>query len=495
MTKEGFDNQQYLTMQSQHIQDRIAQFGGKLYLEFGGKLFDDYHASRVLPGFEPDSKIRMLAQMKDKAEVVIVINAGDIEKNKIRGDLGITYDSDVLRLIDAFRSMDLYVGSVVVTRYTGQPAADAFKTRLESLGMRVYLHYPIDGYPHNIAKIVSDEGFGRNDYIKTTRPLVVITAPGPGSGKMATCLSQLYHEHKRGVVAGYAKFETFPIWNLPLKHPVNLAYEAATADLDDVNMIDPFHLQAYGETTVNYNRDVEVFPVLAAIFETITGACPYQSPTDMGVNMAGKCIFDDNAVRAAACQEIVRRYYDALCDRRQGKGSDEAVYKLELLMKQAGITPAIRPVIPQANQVAEATGEPAMAIELPDGSIVTGKTSELMGCSAAALLNALKALSGAGGHGVHLIAQAAIEPIQTIKVKHLGSCNPRLHSDEILIALASSANSDPKAAKALESLAALKGCQAHCSVILSPPDENTYKKLGLQLTCEPQYQTNKLYHR
>ena len=495
MIKEGFDNQQYLKFQSEHIRERIAKFGGKLYLEFGGKLFDDYHASRVLPGFEPDSKIRMLAQMKDSAEVIIVIGAGDIEKNKIRGDLGITYDSDVLRLIDVFRSMDMYVGSVVVTRYAGQPAADIFKQRLESLGMKVYLHYSIEGYPHNISKIVSDEGFGRNDYIETTRPLVVLTAPGPGSGKMATCLSQLYHEHKRGIVAGYAKFETFPVWNLPLKHPVNLAYEAATADLDDVNMIDPFHLQAYGETTVNYNRDVEVFPVLAAIFERITGSCPYQSPTDMGVNQAGNCIYDDQAVREAAGQEIVRRYYDALCDRRQGKGRDETVYKLELLMQQAGVSPAIRGVVKAANELEDATGEPVMAIELPNGEIVTGKTSELMGCSAAALLNALKKLGNLGGHGVHLIAQSAIEPIQTVKVKHLGSANPRLHSDEVLIALASSANSDPRAAQALDCLASLRGCQAHCSVILSPADETTYKKLGLQLTCEPKYQTNKLYHK
>ena len=495
MAKGGFDNQQYLRLQSQHIRDRIAQFGGKLYLEFGGKLFDDYHASRVLPGFEPDSKIRMLEQLKDKAEIIIAINAGDIEKNKVRGDLGITYDSDVLRLIDIFRSRGLYVGSVVVTRYTGQPAADAFQQRLEGLGVRVYRHYPIDGYPHNIAKIVSDEGFGKNDYAETSRPLVVVTAPGPGSGKMATCLSQLYHEHKRGIVAGYAKFETFPIWNLPLKHPVNLAYEAATADLDDVNMIDPFHLQAYGQTTVNYNRDVEVFPVLSAIFEKITGSCPYKSPTDMGVNMAGNCIYDDEACREAANQEIVRRYYDALCERRQGKGSDCAVYKLELLMQQAGVTPAIRPVVAEANRLAGETGEPAMAIQLADGSIVTGKTSELMGCSAAALLNALKKLSGAGGHGVHLIAQSAIEPIQTVKVQYLGSNNPRLHSDEVLIALASSANLEPKAAEALKVLAELKGCQAHCSVILSPADAGTYKKLGLQLTCEPKYQTNKLYHR
>ena len=495
MAKQGFDNEKYLTLQSQHIQERIAQFGGKLYLEFGGKLFDDFHASRVLPGFEPDSKIRMLAQMKEKAEIIIAINASDIEKNKVRGDLGITYDSDVLRLIDAFRSMGLYVGSVVVTQYAGQSAADVFQNRLEELGIRVYRHYPIAGYPHNITKIVSPEGYGKNDYIETSRPLVVVTAPGPGSGKMATCLSQLYHEHERGITAGYAKFETFPIWNLPLKHPVNVAYEAATADLDDVNMIDPFHLQAYGETTVNYNRDVEVFPVLAAMFEKILGTCPYKSPTDMGVNMAGKCIYDDEAVQAAAKQEIIRRYYDALCERRQGKGSDHTVYKLELLMQQMGISAEIRPVVAAANEVAEKTGEPAMAIELADGQIVLGKTSDLMGCSAAALLNALKAQSGVGGHGVHLVAQSAIEPIQTVNVKHLGSNNPRLHSDEILIALATSANTDEKAAKALASLAALRGCQAHSSVILSLADEVTYRRLGIQLTCEPQYQTNKLYHK
>ena len=495
MAKGGFDNAKYLQFQSQHIQDRIAQFGGKLYLEFGGKLFDDHHASRVLPGFEPDSKIRMLEQLADKAEIIIAINAGDIEKNKVRGDLGITYDSDVLRLIDIFRDRGLYVGSVVVTRYTGQPAAEAFQARLEALGIKVYLHYPIPGYPHNIAKIVSDEGFGKNDYIETSRPLVVVTAPGPGSGKMATCLSQLYHEHKRGTVAGYAKFETFPVWNLPLKHPVNLAYEAATADLDDVNMIDPFHLQAYGQTTVNYNRDVEVFPVLAAMFEKITGSCPYKSPTDMGVNMAGNCILDDEACQQAARQEILRRYYDALCERRQGKGSEETVYRLELLMQQAGVTVDLRPVVAEANRAAEETGEPAMAIQLENGTIVVGNTSELMGCSASALLNALKTLSGAGGHGVHLIAQSAIEPIQTVKVEYLGSANPRLHSDEVLIALASSANQEPRAAAALACLADLKGCQAHCSVILSPADAVTYKKLGLQLTCEPRYQTNNLYHR
>ena len=495
MMKGGFDNEKYLQMQSEHIKDRISQFGGKLYLEFGGKLFDDYHASRVLPGFAPDSKIRMLEQLKDKAEIVIVINAADIEKNKVRGDLGITYDVDVLRLIDIFRSRGLYVGSVVVTQYAGQSAADAFKARLEELGLKVYRHLRIEGYPNNISRIVSDEGFGANDYVETTRPLVVLTAPGPGSGKMATCLSQLYHDHKRGIVAGYAKFETFPIWNLPLKHPVNLAYEAATADLDDVNMIDPFHLQAYGETTVNYNRDVEIFPVLAAIFEHITGECPYKSPTDMGVNMAGNCIYDDEACQAAARQEIIRRYYTALCDRRNGRGSDNTIFKLELLMRQAGATNEMRPTIASALALAEETGEPAMSIQLHDGTVVSGKTSELMGCSAAALLNALKYLSNAGGQGVHLVAQSAIEPIQTLKVKYLGSENPRLHSDEILIALASSANADPKAAAAMDVISKLKGCQAHCSVMLSPNDLDTYKRLGIQLTCEPQYQTNKLYHK
>jgi len=495
MIKGGFDNEKYLQMQSEHIKDRIAQFGGKLYLEFGGKLFDDYHASRVLPGFAPDSKIRMLEQLKDKAEIVIVINAADIEKNKVRGDLGITYDVDVLRLIDIFRSRGLYVGSVVVTQYAGQGGADAFKKRLEELGVKVYRHNRIEGYPHNISRIVSDEGFGKNDYVETTRPLVVLTAPGPGSGKMATCLSQLYHEHKRGIVAGYAKFETFPIWNLPLKHPVNLAYEAATADLDDVNMIDPFHLQAYGETTVNYNRDVEIFPVLSAIFEHITGQCPYKSPTDMGVNMAGNCIYDDEACQAAARQEIIRRYYTALCERRNGRGSDSTIFKLELLMRQGGVTTELRPAIARANTLAEATGEPAMSIELADGTLVDGKTSELMGCSAAALLNALKYLSNAGGRGVHLVAQSAIEPIQTLKVQYLGSENPRLHSDEILIALASSANADERAARAMDVISQLKGCQAHCSVMLSPNDFDTYKRLGIQLTCEPQYQTNKLYHK
>ena len=494
MNRIGFDNDKYLEMQSAHIQQRIAQFGGKLYLEFGGKLFDDYHASRVLPGFAPDSKIRMLGQLRDSAEIVIAICASDIEKNKVRGDLGITYDVDVLRLIDAFRSQGLYVGSVVVTQYAGQPAADAFQRRLETLGVKVYRHYPIAGYPNNIPLIVSDEGYGKNDYVETTRPLVVVTAPGPGSGKMAVCLSQLYHEYKRGVKAGYAKFETFPIWNLPLNHPVNLAYEAATADLNDVNMIDPFHLQAYGETTVNYNRDVEVFPVLSAMFEKIMGECPYKSPTDMGVNMAGNCIVDDEAVRDAARQEIIRRYYSGLCDRRQGKADDSVVYKLELLMQQAKADAAQRPVISAAAQVAEETGSPAFAIELPDGQVVTGKTSELLGACSAALLNALKALAGID-HSVHVISPKAIEPIQTLKVDHLGSANPRLHSDETLIALAISAATDPAAAKALDQLSALRRCEAHSTVILSQVDSGNCAKLGLHLTSEPQYETNKLYHR
>ena len=494
MDKLGFDNQKYLELQSAHIRERIGQFGAKLYLEFGGKLFDDYHASRVLPGFEPDSKIRMLKELRDSAEIVIAICASDIEKNKVRGDLGITYDVDVLRLIDAFRGEGLLVGGVVVTQYAGQPAADAFRNRMESLGVRTYLHYPIPGYPHNTGLIVSDEGYGKNDYIETSRPLVVVTAPGPGSGKMAVCLSQLYHDYKRGIKAGYAKFETFPIWNLPLQHPVNLAYEAATADLGDVNMIDPFHLAAYGETTVNYNRDVEVFPVLSAMFEKIMGECPYKSPTDMGVNMAGFCIVDDEAVCAAARQEIVRRYYTALCDRRVGTADDELVNKLELVMQQAHVDVSIRPVVAAAAQVAEETGKPAGAIQLPDGTVVTGKTTDLMGPSSSTLLNALKALAGVD-HVHHLISREALEPIQAVKVNHLGSVNPRLHSDEILIALAISAAENPLAKRALDQLSALRGCEAHSTVILSPADSGTYHRLGLRLTCEPQYETNKLYHK
>ena len=490
----GFDNQRYVETQSARIRERIAQFGGKLYLEFGGKLFDDYHAARVLPGFAPDSKIRMLLELRDSAEIVVAINAADIEQDKVRGDLGITYDEDVLRLIDTFRGEGLYVGGVVITRYAAQPSADAFKRRLENLGVKVYLHYPIPGYPHDVARIMSGQGFGKNDYIETTKPLVVVTAPGPGSGKMATCLSQLYHHHIRGVQAGYAKFETFPIWNLPLKHPVNLAYEAATADLNDVNMIDPFHWQTYGETTVNYNRDVEVFPVLQAMFEEIMGESPYKSPTDMGVNMVGFCITDDEAVCAAAKQEIIRRYYSALCDRRRGQGSDEIVYKLELLTKQAHAGSELRPVIAAAEAKAEETGEPAAAIELPDGTVVTGKTSDLMGATSAALLDALKMLAGIDDK-VHLISREAIEPIQALKVGHLGSRNPRLHSDEVLIALAISTATVPLAAQALDSLDKLRDCEAHSSVILTAADSGTYAKLGLRLTCTPRYQGSQLYHK
>ena len=494
MHKQGFDNQKYLDTQSKHIRDRIAQFGGKLYLEFGGKLFDDFHASRVLPGFEPDSKIRMLLELRDSVEMVITVAASAIEQNKVRGDLGITYDSEVLRLIDAFRRHGLYVGAVVITQYAGQPGADTFKRRLEQLGIRVRLHYPIAGYPHNLSLIVSDEGYGRNDYVETTRPLVVVTAPGPGSGKMATCLSQLYHEYKRGVSAGYAKFETFPIWNLPLSHPVNLAYEAATADLGDVNMIDPYHLNAYGETTVNYNRDVEVFPVLAAIFEKIMGRCPYKSPTDMGVNMVGNCIMDEEVVQAAARQEIIRRYYAAACDQRKGQGSSDVVYKLELLMQQVGVSAADRTVVTAAEARAAETGMPAGAICLPDGRIVDGKTTDLMGASSSTLLNALKELAGID-HAIHLISPEALAPIQSVKVDHLGSVNPRLHSNEILIALASSAVNNPLAAAALKQLSKLRGCEAHSSVILSHADYDTYKRLGLNLTCSPKYQSNnQLYH-
>ncbi len=491
--KAGFDNEKYLKMQSEHIRERIAQFGGKLYLEFGGKLFDDYHASRVLPGFEPDSKLKMLLQMREQVEIVIAIGAADIEKNKVRGDLGITYDSDVLRLIDEFRGIGLYVGSVVLTRYQGQPAAEAFQKRLEALGVRVYRHYPIEGYPSNLSAIVSDDGYGRNEYIETTRELVVVTAPGPGSGKMATCLSQLYHEHKRGILAGYAKFETFPIWNLPLKHPVNLAYEAATADLDDINMIDPFHLEAYGKTTVNYNRDVEIFPVLSAMLEKIMGACPYKSPTDMGVNMAGNCIFDDEAVSEAARQEIIRRYYTALCGRRKGITEDSVVYKLELLMKQAGVTQEDRAVVRPALQKAEDTGEPAAAMELPDGTIVTGRTSELLGPSSALLLNALKALGGIED-SIHMISPTIIEPIQKLKVGALGNKNPRLHTDEVLIALSICAASDPYARRAMDQLSRLRGCEAHSTVILTHVDESIFRRLGVNITYEPEYQTSKLYH-
>ena len=478
-------------MQSEHIRERINQFDNKLYLEFGGKLFDDYHASRVLPGFAPDSKLQMLMQLSDQAEIVVVISAGDIEKNKIRGDLGITYDLDVLRLIEAFRGKGLYVGSVAITQYTGQKSADAFKKKLENLDIPVYILYSIDGYPNNVSHIVSDEGYGKNDYIKTTRPLVVITAPGPGSGKMATCLSQLYHEQKRGVRAGYAKFETFPIWNIPLKHPVNLAYEAATADLNDVNMIDPFHLEAYGETTVNYNRDVEIFPVLEAMFERIFGECPYKSPTDMGVNMAGNCIIDDEVCQEASRQEIIRRYYQAKAGLVDGSKKEDEVFKLELLMKQAHITPQDRKVVSAALNRAEQTGAPAAAMELPDGKIITGKTSDLLGSSAALLLNALKELAGIS-HETHILSPAAIEPIQILKTAYLGSRNPRLHTDEVLIALSTCAATDENARIALEQLPKLRGCQVHTTVMLSNVDKNVFKKLGIGLTCEPVQEDKKI---
>ncbi len=494
MDKIGFDNEKYLHLQSQKILERINYFGGKLYLEFGGKLFDDYHASRVLPGFKPDSKVKMLMQLKDQAEIVITISADDIEKSKRRGDLGITYDLDTLRLIDAFRGIGLYVGSVVITHYRSQHAADIFIKRLLNLGINVYKHYLIPEYPSNIPLIVSDEGFGKNDYIETSRSLVIITAPGPGSGKMAACLSQLYHDYKRGIKAGFAKFETFPVWNLPLKHPVNLAYEAATTDLNDVNMIDHFHLEAYGTTAVNYNRDIEIFPVLNAMFEKIAGRSPYKSPTDMGVNMAGYCIIDEEVVCRASEQEIIRRYYNTRCALRQGMAEKAEVYKLELLMNQLNISPKDRPVVDAALQRAEETDGPAVAIQLNDGRIVTGKTTPLLGASAAVLLNALKELGGIQ-HDMHLISPIIIEPIQVLKVQHMGNHNPRLHTDEILIALSICAATNPTAELAMQQLPKLKGCEAHSTVILSRVDENIFQKLGVNITSEPQYQTKKLYHK
>ena len=479
-------------MQSSHIRERIEQFGNKLYLEFGGKLFDDYHASRVLPGFQPDSKLRMLKELSDQAEIVIVISAEDIEKNKIRGDLGITYDSDVLRLMNIYQELGLYVGSVVITKYSGQESADLFKNRLEKLGITVYRHYVIPGYPTNVPYIVSDDGYGKNDYIRTTRPLVVITAPGPGSGKMAVCLSQLYHEHKRGINAGYAKFETFPIWNIPLKHPVNLAYEAATADLNDINMIDPFHLEAYGATTVNYNRDVEIFPVLKAMFQRIYGDSPYKSPTDMGVNMAGNCICDDEVCREASRQEIIRRYYDSRRRLLIGACSEEETYKLEMLMNQADITVHDRPVVDAALAYAKETGGPAAALQLHDGRIITGKTSDLLGACAALLLNALKELAGID-HTCHVISPEAIEPIQKLKTQYLGSRNPRLHMDEVLIALSVSAASSKPAQLALEQLPKLQGCQAHTSVMVGSVDMKQFKKLSIQATFEARYEKNSVF--
>lgn len=485
--KTGFDNEKYLKMQSEHIRQRISQFGDKLYLEFGGKLFDDYHASRVLPGFKPDSKLQMLLQLKDEAEIVIAINAGDIEKNKVRGDLGITYDVDVIRLFNVFTKIGLYVSSVVLTQYENQPAVNAFQNRLESLGIKVYHHYYIKGYPSNIKRIISEEGYGKNDYIETTRRLVVVTAPGPGSGKMATCLSQIYHEHKRGVDAGYAKFETFPIWNIPLRHPVNIAYESATADLNDVNMIDPFHMEAYGKTTVNYNRDVEIFPVLNAMLEEILGESPYKSPTDMGVNMAGNCIIDDEAVCRASKDEIIRRYYVGMCDYRKGLVSEDVVYKLELLMKQANVTADDRKVVSASLAREKETNAPATAMELPDGTILTGRTSDLLGASSALLLNALKHFGGISDD-VILMSPNVIEPIQNLKVRHLGNNNPRIHTDETLIALSICATTDENAKKAMEQISKLRGCEVHSTVILSAVDERIFKRLGINLTCEPKYQ-------
>ena len=494
MGKIGFDNERYLTLQSEQIRRRIAEFGGKLYLEFGGKLFDDYHAARVLPGFAPDSKVRMLQQIAADVEIVIAIAAGDIEKNKLRGDLGIPYDEDVLRLIDSFRALGLYVGSVVITRWEGQPAAQSFRARLEQLGVRCYRHYPIAGYPSDVEHIVSDEGLGRNDFIETERSLVVVTAPGPGSGKMATCLSQLYHENKRGVRAGYAKFETFPIWNLPLKHPVNLAYEAATADLSDVNMIDPFHLEAYGKTAVNYNRDVEIFPVLDAMFRRIQGASPYRSPTDMGVNQAGNCIVDDGACCEASRREILRRLYTARVDAVRGRGESGTVRKLELLMNQADVTPELCPAVGAAIAKAEATGAPAGAMELPDGRVVTGKTSAALGAASALLLNALKAVGGIADQ-LELISAQVLEPVCRLKTEYLRHKNPRLHTDEVLLALAISALTNPLADLAQQQLPKLRGCEAHFSVILSPVDEQLFKRLGVHVSCEPKFGSGKLYQK
>ena len=493
MLKQGFDNAKYLETQSREIKQRIAQFGGKLYLEFGGKLFDDYHASRALPGFEPDSKLKMLLQMKEQAEIIIVINSNDIENAKVRGDLGITYEQDVLRLIDIFRGYGLYVGSVVLNRYEDKPAVASFEKYLSTLGIKTYRHYSIEGYPSNIDHILSEDGFGRNEYIETSRSLIVVTAPGPGSGKMATCLSQVYNEHQRGNVAGYAKFETFPIWNIPLKHPVNLAYEAATADLNDVNIIDPFHLDAYGITTVNYNRDVEIFPVLDAMFERIYGENPYKSPTDMGVNMAGNCICDDVACREASNQEIIRRYYAALKGLAEGTSQEDEAYKIELLMKQAHITVDDRKVVGAALKRAEETNGPAAALELPDGQIITGRTTSLLGASAALLLNALKTLAGLSDD-LHLISPTVIEPIQTLKTAYLGSVNPRLHTDEILIALSICAATDANAQLALEQIPKLRGCQAHTTVMLSAVDIKQFKRLEVQITSEAKYENKRIYH-
>lgn len=482
--KKGFDNEKYLRIQSEHIKNRIAQFGDKLYLEFGGKLFDDNHASRVLPGFLPDSKLHMLMQLRNEAEILMVISAIDIEKNKTRGDLGITYDEDVLRLSAEFENVGLLVSSVVITHYNGQPSADAYRARLERLGMKVYYHYTIEGYPNNVALIDSDEGFGKNDYVETTRPLVVVTAPGPGSGKMAVCLSQLYHEHKRGIKAGYAKFETFPVWNLPLKHPVNMAYEAATADLNDVNMIDPFHLEAYGDIAVNYNRDIEIFPVLNALFEAIYGESPYKSPTDMGVNMLGFCMSDEDVCCDAAREEIIRRYYYALCNLAKKGDNENEVNKIGLIMKQAKLTTEYRRTTVAAKERRELSEVPTAAIELQDGTIITSRTSPLLGPSAALILNATKHLAGIP-HEVKLIPEEMIAPIQKTKVDYLHGNNPRLHTDEVLVALSMLSNQDMNCRRALQQLPKLNGCQVHSTVMLSEVDHKIFKKLGVGLTCDP----------
>ena len=495
MHRIGFDSDQYVEMQSRHIAQRRGEFGGKLYLEFGGKLIDDMHASRVLPGFTPDNKVRMLRELADEVEIIVAVNAKDFARRKVRADVGTTYDDEVLRQIDEFRERGLFVGSVVITQWTDDnKAAAEVKERFEKLGIRVYRHFPIPGYPSDVERIVSDDGYGANEYVETTRDLVVVTAPGPGSGKMATCLSQLYHDHKRGIESGYAKWETFPIWNIPLDHPVNIAYEAATADLDDVNMIDPFHLAAHGVQTVNYNRDVEVFPVLSRLFEEILGSSPYASPTDMGVNMAGNCISDDEVCRQAACQEIIRRYYRALVTEKREVIAPVQSQRIALLMAKVGVSKEDRPVVPPTLEVAAATGEPASAIELPDGHIVTGKTSALLGCSSAMLLNALKVLAGIDDD-INLLAPASIEPIQKLKTQRLGSRNPRLHTDEVLIALAVSANGDDNARKALDQLETLRGCDVHTSTILGPVDEGIFRALGVQVTNEPVYATKSLYRK
>ena len=482
--KHGFDNEKYLKIQSEHIKERISKFGNKLYLEFGGKLFDDYHASRVLPGFEPDSKLKMLMQLRDDAEIVIAISARDIEKNKVRGDLGITYDVDVLRLRDEFMNRGLMVSSVVITQYNGQASAMAFRERLERLGIKVYYHYIIEGYPTNVDLICSAEGFGRNEYVETTRPLVVVTAPGPGSGKMAVCLSQLYQENQRGVKAGYAKFETFPIWSIPLKHPVNVAYEAATADLNDVNMIDPFHLEAYGKTAINYNRDIEIFPVLNALFEGIYGENPYKSPTDMGVNMVGFCISDDEVCCQASRDEIIRRFYDATNKMADGADNESEVNKIRMLFNQAKISTATRKVTVAAYERKIESGQHAAAIELEDGTIITSKTTPLLGCCAALILNVTKHLAGID-HEAKLIPQSLIEPVQKTKIEYLGGKNPRLHTDEVLVALSVLSKDDENCRKALEQLPSLRDCQVHTTVMLSEVDRKIFKKLGCGLTCDP----------